>query len=69
MTFQGDQQSIISESGSAEDDLVSVATSTAPRGFFYCPERPPPVFTREGNDVLEAGRVTWVRNCPTRWPA
>ena len=28
MTFQGDQQSIVSESGSAEDGLVSVATST-----------------------------------------
>ena len=28
MTFQGDQLSIVSESGSAEDGLVSVATST-----------------------------------------
>ena len=39
MTFQGDQQSIVSESGSAEDGLVSVATalrsqsSTARRGL------------------------------------
>ena len=32
MTFQGDQQSIVSESGSAEDGLVSVrATSTTAR--------------------------------------
>ena len=39
MTFQGDQQSIVSKSGSAEDGLVSVrATSTtALRAVFYRP--------------------------------
>ena len=50
MTFQGDQQSIVSDSESAKDGLVSVATSTtALRPIFYRPERL--VFTREGTHV------------------
>ena len=50
MTFQGDQQSIVSESGSAEDGLVSVSatsttalrglSSTARRGLSLCARAP-----------------------------
>ena len=65
MTFQGDQQSIVSESGSAEDGLVSVrATSirperaTARRGLSYA---------RRRRRYRKAARVTSVRRCPTRW--
>src|SRR6186713_2766101 len=70
MTFQGDQQSIISESGSGEGVLVSVATSTglsstARRGLSSrarattLPERWPRNFGSEMPNAMARGSFFW----------